>query len=491
MNKNAQTRVLNARAQMILRHPFFGCLILRLKMVEANDIPTMATNGKQLFYNAEFVCSMTEAELIFVLVHEVLHCAYLHFDRVGTRNLGEFNVSTDYAINRDIIKQGIGKMPEGMLHDTKYGPELSAEEIHHMLYGNKPKSEPEKGEEQEPEKNKLTSNHRITRHREHQKASKVTMPDRMTPARKAMTDRKATSRARRRGQGEGSGAGEGQGQGQGQGSGSGNGTSLPQGGNGQEPGNGDSSQGSTPSSVDPRTQGGMAGFFPDPNQSPAEKEELAQDWQMAVKQAYAVAKAQGNDVGEFARIIEKLNHPVQDWRAILREFIEASTTKAETWKRPSTRFASSGLHMPGKRSDGINKLVCVIDTSGSIDMECLSQFITELNEAFEIGIIDNLVVLYNDVSVYLTEEYVSGEIIDTSNTKFRTGGTNFFDAMRIIGEDHTDAAGVLFFTDLIVSEYGIDPLIPVLWAVWGTDYSYDRFAPQVPFGTAMHVTPDN
>jgi predicted metal-dependent peptidase len=482
MNKNAQTRVLNARAQMILRHPFFGCLVLRLKMVEANDIPTMATNGKQLFYNAEFVCSMTEAELIFVLVHEVLHCAYLHFDRVGTRNLGEFNVSTDYAINRDIIKQGIGKMPEGMLHDTKYGPELSAEEIHHMIYGNKPKLEPEKGEEQEPEQkadDEQSQDNASQGTPEGEQGDDAGSDD-------ASDDGQEGDKPGDTGQGQGDA-----GNGEGQGSGSGNATGLAQGGNEQEPGNGDSSQGSKPSGADPRTQGGMAGFFPDPNQSPTEKEELAQDWQMAVKQAYAVAKAQGNDVGEFARIIEKLNHPTQDWRAILREFIEASTTKAETWKRPSTRFASSGLHMPGKRSDGINKLVCVIDTSGSIDMECLSQFITELNEAFETGLIDNLVVLYNDVSVYLTEEYVSGEIIDTSETKFRTGGTNFFDAMRIIGEDHTDAAGVLFFTDLIVSEYGIDPLIPVLWAVWGTDYSYDKFAPQVPFGTAMHVTPDN
>src|SRR4051812_43871468 len=46
---------------------------------------------------------------------------------------------------------------------------------------------------------KPMTHHRITRHREHQKASKATMPDRMTPARKATTDRKATSRAKGKG----------------------------------------------------------------------------------------------------------------------------------------------------------------------------------------------------------------------------------------------------------------------------------------------------
>jgi predicted metal-dependent peptidase len=463
----AETRILNARAQMILRHPFFGCLVLRLQLVEETSIPTMATNGRQLFYSPEFVCSLTEAELIFVLVHEVLHCAYLHFDRVGTRKLDEFNVAADYAINRDLVKQGIGKMPKEGLYDPKYGSELSAEEIHHMLFGNKPEAKPE--EEQGEEQSASQGN-----------------PSQGTPE-AGEDDSSGSDDASS--QGEGGSADDGQGEGSGQGTGDGQGSS--QAGQGEGSGKESGAEGETPAPIDPRTQGGMGGFFPDSSQSPAEREELTQEWEMAVRQAVSVAKAHGSKPGEFARIIEELNKSTQDWRAILREFIEQSTTKAETWKRPSTRFASSGLHLPGKRSDGINKLVCVIDTSGSIDMDCLSQFITELNEAFDTGIVDNLVVLYNDVSVYLIEEFSIGETIETGKNKFRCGGTNFFDAMRIIGEDHTDAAGVLFFTDLDVSEYGLDPLIPVLWAVWGTDAQYERYSARVPFGTPMHVTPDN
>jgi hypothetical protein len=44
-----------ARAVLLLDHPFFGALIFRLTPVSASSIPTMATDGKSLFYNPAFV----------------------------------------------------------------------------------------------------------------------------------------------------------------------------------------------------------------------------------------------------------------------------------------------------------------------------------------------------------------------------------------------------------------------------------------------------
>ena len=63
-----------ARIQLLLNQPFFGALTLRLKL-EEGPVLTMATDGRRIIYNAEFVAKLKPAELEGVLAHEVMHCA--------------------------------------------------------------------------------------------------------------------------------------------------------------------------------------------------------------------------------------------------------------------------------------------------------------------------------------------------------------------------------------------------------------------------------
>ena len=39
---------------------FYSSILLQMPMIEKDDIPTMATNGKDIFYNAEWSNSLTE-----------------------------------------------------------------------------------------------------------------------------------------------------------------------------------------------------------------------------------------------------------------------------------------------------------------------------------------------------------------------------------------------------------------------------------------------
>ena len=48
-----------ARAQLLLKQPFFGTLCLRLTPIETEDIPTAGTDGKRLLYNPKFFLSLT------------------------------------------------------------------------------------------------------------------------------------------------------------------------------------------------------------------------------------------------------------------------------------------------------------------------------------------------------------------------------------------------------------------------------------------------
>ena len=55
MKLKALDLIRKARTVLLLDHPFFGALIFRLAPVSAPSIPTMATDGKSLFYNPAFV----------------------------------------------------------------------------------------------------------------------------------------------------------------------------------------------------------------------------------------------------------------------------------------------------------------------------------------------------------------------------------------------------------------------------------------------------
>jgi predicted metal-dependent peptidase len=125
-----ELKLTRARVQLLLKHPFFASLCLRLKLVPG-PFPTMATNGKVISYNPSFVDSLTPEELEGVLAHEVLHCALGHHCRRGKRKPRLWNIAADYAINPIILQNGLA-LPEGVLVKDEYNG-LCAEEIYSRL----------------------------------------------------------------------------------------------------------------------------------------------------------------------------------------------------------------------------------------------------------------------------------------------------------------------------------------------------------------------
>lgn len=113
----AKERIGKAKAALILEQPFFATILINLPMVEDNSIPTMATNGSVFLYNAEFVNNMSLEEARFVLCHEVGHCIFQHMFRRGDREPRRWNQAGDYIINDLLVKENIGSMPAGGLHN--------------------------------------------------------------------------------------------------------------------------------------------------------------------------------------------------------------------------------------------------------------------------------------------------------------------------------------------------------------------------------------
>lgn len=132
MNKDIERKISRARTHLLLDHPWFGALALRLRMVEGKT-QTMANNGSRLYYNSAYVDGLEESELIAIMAHEVMHCALGHMYRAGNRDFYKWNVAADIAINQILRAEGF-KLPftELAAEETKY-PNMSAEEIYSLL----------------------------------------------------------------------------------------------------------------------------------------------------------------------------------------------------------------------------------------------------------------------------------------------------------------------------------------------------------------------
>lgn len=104
-----QEKITKARTKLILTQPFWGSLSLRLKLYEDKTgtvCPTLATDGVHLFYNPQFVDSLTLEQTIAVVAHEVSHCAYGHMFRRGDREHMPWNAACDKAINPILTDSG-------------------------------------------------------------------------------------------------------------------------------------------------------------------------------------------------------------------------------------------------------------------------------------------------------------------------------------------------------------------------------------------------
>lgn len=124
-------RIREARAALLLTHPFFGVLSLKLKLLESTSLPTAGVTTKELLFNPAFIDTLGSAELKGLIAHEVMHLAMLHPMRECGRDHGRWNEAADYAINENLVKDGFTLPPGGLL-DKQYA-NLQAEVIYDRL----------------------------------------------------------------------------------------------------------------------------------------------------------------------------------------------------------------------------------------------------------------------------------------------------------------------------------------------------------------------
>ena len=157
------------KTALLLHVPFFASLLLDIMDVRIGKFQglfppgneTMATDGKTVYIDEDFLNKLSVPEAVFGVCHEIGHAMWEHMSRgkvyMDTGFDGQpfspmlYNIAADYIINDMLVKSGVGQMkradhddPEGRfkkgdpewLLDPKYTCEMSVEEVYRDLLKN-------------------------------------------------------------------------------------------------------------------------------------------------------------------------------------------------------------------------------------------------------------------------------------------------------------------------------------------------------------------
>ncbi|HOA12871.1 MAG TPA: VWA-like domain-containing protein [Myxococcota bacterium] len=116
-------RVSFVRMQMLQMHPFWGYLLLQMKLVPAPSLESFAATDclRHIWYNPFFTSHLSMAQLGFVLAHEVGHQIFASEDRRRGRSHYLWNCATDFAINRIVAEIENPARPGSPLYESPDG----------------------------------------------------------------------------------------------------------------------------------------------------------------------------------------------------------------------------------------------------------------------------------------------------------------------------------------------------------------------------------
>lgn len=133
-------RMSAVRAELLNECPFFGRLLLHL-ILAATDCGTACTDMVYLAMDPDFAASLSDEEIKFVMLHEVMHCVLKHCVRGKTLDNFMYNVACDIVVNSLILESmGVetftldGEEPMHTAPNGQEGRLFTAEEVYRMLF---------------------------------------------------------------------------------------------------------------------------------------------------------------------------------------------------------------------------------------------------------------------------------------------------------------------------------------------------------------------
>ena len=136
-------KLLLSRLRLLLKQGFYGLLLMHAEFALDDNCSTAGTDGQKIYCNPDWLLSLSDAEVDFVLMHEMLHIALQHAQRRSDREDEQFNMACDIVVNSHILAScggdekaitlhGFGVAPH-LTPDGREGADLTVEQVYGML----------------------------------------------------------------------------------------------------------------------------------------------------------------------------------------------------------------------------------------------------------------------------------------------------------------------------------------------------------------------
>ena len=392
-------RVSDGVTELLRKQPFFGSLALRLPLRADPSRETLASDGHEIRYSPRWVAA-TDAHFIeTAMARVVMACALKHHTRRGERDPERWQLASQLVTHALIRDAGFTLPPDAEAWDG-----VSVEEAYDRLP--EPQEDDSGGDGEAPPAGGAM-------------AAAAGQPSAAGDDDDDSSDDPTDSPANPANDGRGEDRQD----------------------EGQPGGDGGDGEGEPPVDVTAEEQA----------------------WDEAMHQAMNLAKAEGKLPGGVEETVRNAHASTLDWRSLLRRYMTDAARRDYSWSLPNRRFIDSGLYLPSIRSEGMDAIAVIIDTSGSLPARTLADFWAELREVATEIQPESVHVLQVDATVQDAAEYAPDDLPDEIALKGR-GGTDFRPGFEWLDERGIQPGVCLYFTDMLCSDYPeAEPGFPTIW----------------------------
>ena len=119
------------KRKLLVKYPFFGSVVANSNFIAEPAVGTAGTDGKNIYYNPNFIESITDEEQTFIFAHEICHIAFDHIFRSEGKDKDLWNIATDSVVNAFLKQDGLPIVEGGI--DIPEAINYDAEEMYKKL----------------------------------------------------------------------------------------------------------------------------------------------------------------------------------------------------------------------------------------------------------------------------------------------------------------------------------------------------------------------
>jgi predicted metal-dependent peptidase len=206
--------------------------------------------------------------------------------------------------------------------------------------------------------------------------------------------------------------------------------------------------------------------------SEEDKKQLDREVEQAIRQGGIYA---GKFGGKTPREIGELLNPKVDWKDVLQRFARSNIKDRDSisWRKAHKNFLWQDIILPSILGKRVKSLLLGMDTSGSVEGQLLTEFLSEMNGLVKSVGIDRLDIVYWDAEIQAHEIFTGGvkDIVHRTNPK-GGGGTNPDVVVDLIVEKQLKPDAIIMLSDGYMhtnKNKWAAITAPTLWCIIGND----------------------